>query len=93
MLSFTAIDILRNYLGLCVDKYPFHSSVINVRKALPKADQPQSTTKCSTNNVFIRHVHLAPRCFVEFNFEILSDCLNDYPTWRLLCEASTDDFR
>ena len=30
MLSFTAIDILRNYLGLCVDKYPFHSSVINI---------------------------------------------------------------
>ena len=30
MLSFTATDILRNYLGLCVDKYPFDSSVIDV---------------------------------------------------------------
>ena len=68
MLFFTALDILRNYLGLFADKCPFHSSVINVRKALPKADQPQSTTKSSTNNVFIRHVHLAPRCVCGIQF-------------------------
>ena len=35
---------------------------------------------------------LHPAVFVEFNFEILSDCLNDYPTRRLQCEATTDDF-